>query len=152
MRSTFASVGRSVSVRRPNLRVGQLLEWVRGEVLQAAVAVGRVAKEADQVEGFVKAVHAEGVEAGGIYNKGVPDWHMYPHWKMLMEKMMPTERGCPFNCSLSGPVPDYKPDACPQTMEILGRSVHLDIPPQLTPKDCEQVAEAIRKVSAVLVS
>ena len=106
---------------------------------------------AGQVEGFVQALQAEGVEAGGIYNKGVPDWHIYPHWKMLIEKMMPTRKGCPFNCAQSGPVPEYKPDACPQTMAWLGRSVHLDIPPQLKAKDCEQIAEGIRKVASVLL-
>ena len=36
-------------------------------------------------------------------------------------------------------------------MELLGRSVHLDIPPQLTEEDCAQVAEAVRKVTTVLV-
>ena len=104
-----------------------------------------------QVEAFVKALQAEGVEAGGIYDKGVPDWHMYPHWKMLIDKMMPTAKGCPFNCALSGPVPDYKPDDCPRTMEWLGRSVHLDIPPQLSARDCTQIATAIRKVATVLL-
>jgi hypothetical protein len=103
------------------------------------------------VEPFVKARPAEGVEAGGIYNQGVPDWHVYPHWKMLMEKMMPTEKGCPFNCPLSGPVPDYKPDDCPRTMEWLGRSVHLDIPPQLGEKECGEIAEGIRKVASVML-
>ena len=103
------------------------------------------------MEDFVTALHAEGVEAGGIYNKGVPDWHVYPHWKMLIEKMMPTEKGCPFNCPLSGPVPEYKTDDCPKTMEWLGRSVHLDIPPQLSAKECGEIAEAIRKVSSVML-
>jgi 8-amino-3,8-dideoxy-alpha-D-manno-octulosonate transaminase len=106
---------------------------------------------ATAVEPFIKALQAEGVEAGGIYNKGVPDWHVYPHWRMLIEKMMPTKKGCPFNCSLSGPVPDYKSDDCPRTMDWLGRSVHLDIPPQMTVRDCSQVAEAIRKVASVLL-
>jgi 8-amino-3,8-dideoxy-alpha-D-manno-octulosonate transaminase len=106
---------------------------------------------ADQVTPFTEALHAEGVEAGGIFNKGVPDWHMYPHWKMLIEKMMPTQRGCPFNCAESGPVPDYDPDACPQTMELLGRSVHLDVPPQMSERDCEQIALGIRKVAGVLL-
>ncbi|HEY9595418.1 MAG TPA: DegT/DnrJ/EryC1/StrS family aminotransferase [Spirochaetia bacterium] len=107
--------------------------------------------KAEQVEEFAKALSAEGIEAGGIYNKGVPDWHMYPHWKMLMEKMMPTEKGCPFNCPLSGPVPEYKPDACPKTMEWLGRSIHMDIPPQLSETDCAEIAEGIRKVASVLL-
>jgi 8-amino-3,8-dideoxy-alpha-D-manno-octulosonate transaminase len=108
--------------------------------------------KAAQVEEFVKALRAEGVEAGGIYDKGVPDWHVYPHWKMLIDKMMSTKKGCPFNCSLSGPVPDYTPDDCPRTMELLGRSVHLDIPPQLSARDCAQTAEAIRKVASVLLA
>lgn len=125
---------------------------VTDEAGDTAICLVWYLPRASQVEEYVHALQAEGVEAGGIYNKGVPDWHMYPHWKMLIEKMMPTERGCPFNCPVSGPAPEYKPDACPQTMDILGRSVHLDIPPQLSREDCEQVAEAIRKVSTVLVT
>jgi 8-amino-3,8-dideoxy-alpha-D-manno-octulosonate transaminase len=124
---------------------------VTDEAGDTAICLVFFLPRADQVEAFVKALNAEGVEAGGIYNKGVPDWHIYPHWKMLIEKMMPTKQGCPFNCAQSGPVPDYKPDACPQTMAWLGRSVHLDIPPQLGAKDCEQIAEGIRKVASVLL-
>jgi dTDP-4-amino-4,6-dideoxygalactose transaminase len=124
---------------------------VTDEAGDTAICLVFFLPRADQVEAFVKALNAEGVEAGGIYNKGVPDWHIYPHWKMLIEKMMPTKQGCPFNCAQSGPVPDYKADACPQTMGWLGRSVHLDIPPQLKAKDCEQIAEGIRKVASVLL-
>jgi dTDP-4-amino-4,6-dideoxygalactose transaminase len=124
---------------------------VTDEAGDTAICLVFFLPRADQVEAFVKALNAEGVEAGGIYNKGVPDWHIYPHWKMLIEKMMPTKQGCPFNCAQSGPVPEYKPDACPQTMAWLGRSVHLDIPPQLKAKDCEQIAEGIRKVASVLL-
>jgi 8-amino-3,8-dideoxy-alpha-D-manno-octulosonate transaminase len=104
-----------------------------------------------QVEEFVKALQAEGLEAGGIYNKGVPDWHVYHHWKMLMEKMMPAKKGCPFNCPLCGPPPEYRDSDCPKTREWLARSVHMDIPPQLTDRDCDQIAEGIRKVASVLL-
>jgi 8-amino-3,8-dideoxy-alpha-D-manno-octulosonate transaminase len=106
---------------------------------------------AGQVEGFVKALHAEGVEAGGIYNQGVPDWHMYHHWKMLHEKMMPSQKGCPFNCPLCEPAPQYKESDCPNTREWLGRSVHLDIPPQMGARECDEIAEGIRKVASVLL-
>jgi 8-amino-3,8-dideoxy-alpha-D-manno-octulosonate transaminase len=124
---------------------------VTDEAGDTAICIVFFLPRADQVEEFVKALHAEGAEAGGIYNKGVPDWHMYPHWKMLIDKMMPSQRGCPFNCPLSEPVPEYKPDACPNTMAWLGRSVHLDVPPQLTESECSEIAEAIRKVASVLV-
>jgi dTDP-4-amino-4,6-dideoxygalactose transaminase len=107
--------------------------------------------EAGKVEGFVEALNAEGVEAAGIYNKGIPDWHMYQHWTMLHGKMMPTKTGCPFNCPLSESVPEYKPDACPKTAAWLSRSVHLDIPPQMGDEECDQIAEGVRKVASVLL-
>jgi len=125
---------------------------VTDEAGDTAICLIYFLPRAEQVEEYVRALQAEGVEAGGIYDKGVPDWHIYPHWKMLIEKMMPTPRGCPFNCPLSGPVPDYRPDDCPRTMELLGRSVHIDVPPQLGERECDQIAEAIRKVTSVLVT
>lgn len=107
--------------------------------------------EAGVVQEFAEALQAEGVEASGIFNKGVPDWHMYQHWSMLHGKMMHSKKGCPFNCPLSDPVPEYRPDACPQTGAWLGRSVHLDIPPQLSEADCDQIGEAIKKVATVML-
>ena len=97
--------------------------------------------EAGMVEEFVRALNAEGVEAGGIYNKGIPDWHIYAHWKILMEKMMPSKKGCPFNCPLSpnGTGIKYTEDMCPNTLEWLSRSIHIDIPPQLTEDECYQI-------------
>ncbi|MFB0545690.1 MAG: DegT/DnrJ/EryC1/StrS family aminotransferase, partial [Anaerolineae bacterium] len=32
---------------------------------------------------FVEALQAEGVATGGIYNAGIPDWHIYAHWKHI---------------------------------------------------------------------
>ena len=118
-----------------------------------AVSLVMYLPEAAAVDEFVKALNAEGVEAGGIYNKGVPDWHIFAHWKMLMEKMMPTKEGCPFNCPMSpsGKEIEYTEDMCPNTLGWLSRSVHLDIPPQMSREDCEQTAKAIEKVAGVLM-
>jgi len=146
-------------MRRNKKLIKDALRGVRGlemrevtdEQGDTAICLVFYLPQAAQVEPFVAALRAEGVEAGGIYNKGVPDWHMYPHWKMLIEKMMSTKKGCPFNCRECGPTPDYKVDDCPATMAWLGRSVHLDIPPQLSVKDCDEIAEGIRKVASVLL-
>jgi 8-amino-3,8-dideoxy-alpha-D-manno-octulosonate transaminase len=140
-------------------RIRSRLQDLRGiELREVTDAAGDTAvclvfflPRADQVEEFVKALHAEGVEAGGIYNQGVPDWHMYHHWKMLKEKMMPSKKGCPFNCPLCEPAPEYKESDCPNTREWLGRSVHLDIPPQMGDRECDEIAEGIRKVASVLL-
>jgi dTDP-4-amino-4,6-dideoxygalactose transaminase len=126
---------------------------INDEEGDVAVCLVMYLPEAGAVDEFVKALNAEGVEAGGIYNKGVPDWHIFAHWKMLMEKMMPTEEGCPFNCPMSpsGKEIEYTEDMCPNTLGWLSRSVHLDIPPQMSRQDCEQTAKAIEKVAGVLL-
>lgn len=102
---------------------------------------------------FGEALHAEGVEAGTIYDRSVPDWHIYTHWKMLMEKMMPSEKGCPFNCPMTprGKEIEYTEDMCPNTLGWLSRTIHIDIPPQLTDEDCNQIAAATLKVASVLL-
>jgi len=101
---------------------------------------------------FVEALQAEGVAAGGIYNAGVPDWHIYAHWKHIMDKVTATPEGCPYTCAFyKGPEIEYSPDMCPKTLDLLGRSVHVDIPPQMTVEDCDMIAEGIRKVASALL-
>jgi len=97
---------------------------------------------------FAEALQAEGVEANSIYNKGVPDWHIYAHWEMIMKKWTATPEGCPYTCPYHrGPEPKYTTDMCPNTLDLLGRSVHIDISPQLTGEDCDLIAKAIHKVA-----
>jgi len=106
--------------------------------------------EADIATRFATALQAEGVNAQSIFNKGVPDWHIYSHWEMIMNKWTATAEGCPYTCphytSKGGDI-WYSPDMNPNTLALLGRSVHLDIPPQMTGEDCDMIAEAIIKVS-----
>jgi len=97
---------------------------------------------------FAHALKAEGVEAGCIFDKGVPDWHIYAHWKMVMDKVTATPEGCPYTCPYyEGPAPEYSPDMCPKTLDLLSRTIHIDIPPQMTQEDCDMVAKAVRKVA-----
>ncbi len=97
---------------------------------------------------FIEALRAEGIEAGGIYDKGIPDWHIYAHWKHIMDKVTATPEGCPYTCPYyKGPEPKYTEDMCPKTLDYLSRAVHIDIPPQLTFEDDDMIVEGIRKVA-----
>lgn len=99
---------------------------------------------------FVEALKAEGVEAAGIYDSGIPDWHIYKHWKHVMDQVTPSPEGCPYTCSFyQGPKIKYTTDMCPKTLSLLSRAVHLDIPPRMTDEDCDLIAEAIRKVAEI---
>lgn len=118
---------------------------------EAAIALIMYLPEADGVQEYCEALQAEGIEATGVYDSGIPDWHMYQHWTILHKKMTATRKGCPFNCPYASEVPEYSPDACPRTAELLSRVVHLDVPPQFAEQDCEEIADGIRKVTAALL-
>jgi dTDP-4-amino-4,6-dideoxygalactose transaminase len=102
---------------------------------------------------FVTALQAEGVAAAGVFNKGIPDWHIYSHWKHVLSQATPTAEGCPYRCPhYTGDAPaHYSADMCPNTNALLAGMVHLDIPSQLTDADCDMIAKGIRKVAEALL-
>lgn len=99
---------------------------------------------------FAQALNAEGIGASSLHNKSVPDWHVYNHWDMILNKWTSTSDGCPYTCPhyiAKGGKIEYSPEMNPKTLELLGRSIHIDIPPQLSAQDCDMIAEGIIKVS-----
>ena len=105
----------------------------------------------DKVQDFAEALKAEGVNAAGVFNSGIPDWHIYAHWKHVLEQKTPTTEGCPWTCPYhKGEPVEYSNDMNPKTLEYLGRVIHLDIPAQMSIEDCNMIAKAINKVAAEL--
>ena len=105
----------------------------------------------EKVAPFIDALKAEGVDAAGVFNAGIPDWHIYAHWKHVIDKKTPSDAKCPWDCPYhTRQEVEYDPAMNPKTLEYLGRVVHLDIPPQMTDEDCDMIAHAINKVAAVL--
>lgn len=107
---------------------------------------------AEKVGPFVEALRAEGVNAAGVFNSGIPDWHIYAHWKHVLQEKAPTLVKCPWECPYhdKAPAVQYAADMNPKTLEYLGRVVHLDIPAQMSDEDCDMISRAINKVAAVL--
>ena len=108
----------------------------------------------EKVGPFCEALQAEGVNAAGVFNSGIPDWHIYAHWKHVIQKKASNEICCPWDCpyhdkKTEAPV-EYAEDMNPKTLAYLGRVVHLDIPAQMSDEDCDMIAKAINKVAAVL--
>jgi hypothetical protein len=105
----------------------------------------------DKVQKFAEALKAEGINAAGVFNSGIPDWHIYAHWKHVLGKKTPTAEGCPWTCPYhKGEPVEYSPDMNPNTLEYLSRVIHIDIPSQLTLEDCDMIAKGINKVAAEL--
>lgn len=107
----------------------------------------------DKVAPFCEALNAEGVACAGVFNSGIPDWHIYAHWKHVLQRKTPSEACCPYECPFHEKKVDkveYDENMNPNTLAYLGRIVHLDIPAQMTDEDCDMIAKAINKVAAVL--
>lgn len=96
-----------------------------------------------------RALRAENIPAGSIYDKGVPDWHIYAHWKHIINKRSATRDGSPWDPRYYSGKAEYSVDMCPNTLEYLSRAVMLDIPPQLTTSNIEQICEGLNKVLSV---
>ncbi len=98
----------------------------------AGLALIAFAETAELAAEAVGALQAEGVAAMRIYDPGFVDLHVYPFWRPVLEAI---ERA-------GGPAPD-----CPRTLDLLGRTIHVDVPPQLDEQDLEEYELALRKVA-----
>ena len=106
----------------------------------------------EKVGEFADALRAEGIDANGVYNSGIPDWHIYAHWKHIIDKKTPTPEGCPWTCPYhKGEDVSYSVDMNPNTLDHLSKVIHLDIPPQMTLEDCDMIIEGINKAAEALL-
>jgi 8-amino-3,8-dideoxy-alpha-D-manno-octulosonate transaminase len=113
----------------------------------AAICIMFMVPTVELCEKFVKALAAEGVDVMHAYHKDVPDWHVAHHWQHMIEKVTPTPEGYPYtDPARKGAPVEYK-DLCPHSADLLARSVHINVPPQMTDADCDMIAEAVLKVA-----
>lgn len=71
--------------------------------------------------------------------------HVYTNWEPIMHRRGAVNPAFdPFRMEANR-VPDYRPDLCPKTLDILSRTVYLGMSPWSTDEDIERRAEACRK-------
>jgi 8-amino-3,8-dideoxy-alpha-D-manno-octulosonate transaminase len=91
-------------------------------------------------------LHAEGVPAGGVYDSKVRDWHIYTYWEHVIEKKSVAADGLPWSAVPAAELPKYSRDMCPRTLDLLARSVHIEINHHYREEDCQAIAAGINKV------
>ena len=84
----------------------------------------------------IEAMHAEGVPAGGVYDSKVRDWHVYTYWEHILDKKSVAKDGLPWSAVPAAELPKYSPDMCPRTLDLLGRSIHIEINHNYSEEDC----------------
>ncbi len=99
---------------------------------------------------FSECLAAEGVPNATIYNKMIPDRHIYSAWDYVMEKRTHDHTGWPWTAAHRDI--EYKADMLPQTLDVLGRCISISLSQHWTSQDIDEVASAISKVHAALHS
>jgi 8-amino-3,8-dideoxy-alpha-D-manno-octulosonate transaminase len=108
------------------------------------------AESAERAKRFAAALRAEGMEAGSMFDQGIPDRHIYYHWDYVMKKRTPDLYGYPWNDPSRPCHVEYTPDMCPRSLSYLGRTVVLPLTQVMSDRHVESCIRAVRQVHAGL--
>jgi dTDP-4-amino-4,6-dideoxygalactose transaminase len=114
------------------------------------ISLGLFLPTAEKAETFAKALSAEGIPCGSLYDKGIPDRHIYCYWEYVLEKNSADPLGRPWTSPAHDSERRYSPDMCPRTLDILGRTIMLSFSQSYEDKHAAMMAEAIAKVARAL--
>jgi dTDP-4-amino-4,6-dideoxygalactose transaminase len=111
---------------------GLTLRRANDEAGDAGIALIAFAADAGRAREAVAALQAEGVLAMRIYDQDTPDLHVYPYWAPVLEAIERAGR----------PAPE-----CTRTLDLLERSIHVDVSPLCEEQDLDEISFAFEKVA-----
>jgi len=111
---------------------------------EAAIALIFYLPETARAGEVVAALKAEGINAFVMYAPDTVDYHVYAHWAPIINQRTWSADGGPWKHHPRKV--EYSAQMCPRTLDLLGRAIHIDISPDLSPASTEEVAEGLNKV------
>jgi dTDP-4-amino-4,6-dideoxygalactose transaminase len=109
----------------------------------ASIALIMEMPNAAQARHVSQALAAEGMHAGVLFRRERSDYHVAYHWKPILER----------RSWAATTAWDRNPDAVredetrwPRTLDLLERAVGVDVSPELTEEQAEEVTTALKKV------
>ncbi len=114
---------------------------------EAATALVHFLPNARRVEAVVSALRDENVPARRLYQdlaylpQDPIDLHVYTAWAPILEQRAWSASGDPWRRHPRAV--SYTPDMCPTTLDLLRRAVHVDVSPDLSEAQTEQMGAAI---------
>lgn len=114
------------------------------------VSAGVIVSDPALARGYAHALKAEGVDAGAIFNDGIPDRHIYTAWESILAKRSHHPSGYPWRDPAYRGDIEYSKDMCPRTLELLGRTLLLNFHMNMDEGHARAMARALNKVDAAL--
>lgn len=116
---------------------------------EAAICAIFMMPESAKAQEVSAALDAEGLPAWLLYQPDEVDYHVYTHWAPIMNQRTWSAQAGPWK---THPRPvQYTREMCPRTLDLLGRAAHIDISPELTNSNIEEICEAVEKVFNALL-
>jgi len=109
-----------------------------------------IAKDQAIAEKMADLLSYEGLTIGSIYNAGFPDRHIYSYWDPIINKMSATPAGYPWKDPAYLGNVEYSKDMCPNTLDILGRSLRITLNIKMSETNIAEFAAAINKVDSMV--
>lgn len=137
-------------VRDELTKKGVTLRTIHDPDGDASIALIFFLPEKSRVKQVAAALEDENIPASRLYQDMayLPhdhiDLHAYPTWTPILSKHTWSTRGGPWRWHPREI--DYEETLCPTTMDLLRRAIHIDISPELTATQVEQMAAGIVQV------
>jgi 8-amino-3,8-dideoxy-alpha-D-manno-octulosonate transaminase len=106
---------------------------------------------AASAKAFAAALRAENIGCGTVYDNSIPDRHIYANWPFMVSGLAEDRRAPWKSPFYHGQVKGYRRDACPRSIELLGRALVLSIDQTFTAEDADSIVAGMRKVAAALL-
>jgi dTDP-4-amino-4,6-dideoxygalactose transaminase len=91
-------------------------------------------------------LRAQGMSAGSLFDKGIPDRHVYYHWDYIMERRTPDAYGSPWTGGERPCQVEYRPGMCPATDDLLARTVSIPFTQVMSDAHVESCIRAVHLV------
>ncbi len=114
----------------------------------AAIAAIFLMPEAEMAQHAAVALVAEGLNSFVLYQPDKVDYHVYSHWAPIMNQRVWSTRDGPWQRHPRKV--EYTKEMCPRSLDILSRAVHIDVSPDLTNSQVEEICETLTKVFQTL--
>jgi 8-amino-3,8-dideoxy-alpha-D-manno-octulosonate transaminase len=112
------------------------------EAGDAAIALIMYLPNAAQARYAAEALTAEGVRGTNLFRRDRRDYHIAYHWAPILDRRSWSAR----SAWDDHPAVRNDPETWPESLDLLERSVQVDVSPELTEEQAEEVTTALRKV------
>ncbi len=132
------------SIQAVAARKGYTFRTMNDPAGDAAIALVLLAPDAATAQRFGEALEAEGGGAWILYSPDHSDYHVYAHWAPIMGQRTWSPNGGPWKNHPRKVT--YTKDMCPRSLDLLSRAINIDISPELSSQNLEELADALNKV------